>query len=310
MAPCCQRKFRFLLLPVIALLGMVLYASCEKEVNVNLSTGVPKLVVDGQIETNGYPFVVLTKSVGYFSKIDLSVIENSFVHGAVVKVSDGITTIQLKEYPLDTGLNGANKFYIYTVDTADASSLAFKGVSERTYTLTIEHEGKTYSSVTKIPEVKGLDSVWFRKPKGTPPIAASMLMFVKYSDPDTPGNYARYFTRRNSELFLPGSSSVFEDDIVNGITIDSLQIEAGYDRSKEPNRDSSGYFFMNDTVTLKWCAIDRGVYNFFNTLDYATGTVGNPFASPTSVTTNIKGGALGIWAGYGSWYVTKVVPVQ
>jgi hypothetical protein len=72
--------------------------------------------------------------------------------------------------------------------------------------------------------------------------------------------------------------------------------------------DSTGYVFRGDTVTLKWSAIDRGVFNFYQTFEYAVGTVGNPFSSPINVQTNISGGALGIWAGYGSTYTTIVVP--
>jgi len=284
------------------------FSSCEKEVHINLNTGAPKLVVDGQIETNGYPVVILTKSIGYFSKVDLSTLENSFVHGAIVKVSDGATEITLKEYSLDTGVNGTNRFYLYSIDTSDAASFSFKGVPEHYYSLTVTFEGKTYTSTTKIPNVRPIDSLWFRKPSGEPKVETAMLMFVKFTDPDTPGNYLRYFTKTNSQLFLAPINSVFDDQIVNGTTIDSLSLAAGYNRTKEPNLDSLGFFFKGDTVTLRWCAIDKSVYNFFQTFEYATGTVGNPFAAPTNVQTNIKGGALGIWAGYGSRYTTAIVP--
>ncbi|RYY21996.1 MAG: DUF4249 domain-containing protein [Chitinophagaceae bacterium] len=263
--------------------------SCEKEVQINLNSGEPRLVVDGQIETNGYPLVVLTKSIGYFSKIDLATIQNNFAHDAIVRVTDGLDTIQLREYALDTGFGGANKFYIYTIDTSDPGSFNFKGVTERTYWLMIEHEGKSYEGVTKIPNVKQVDSLWFRKPSGNPPVEASRLMFIKFTDPDTAGNYIRYFTSTNSGLFLPGFNSVYEDDIVNGTTVDSLNLAAGYDRSRDPDLDSLGFFFAGDTVTLRWCAIDRGVFDFFRTYEYATGTVGNPFASPVNVSTNIRG---------------------
>ena len=108
-----------------------------------------------------------------------------------------------------------------------------------------------------------IDSLWFRKPSGDPAVETAMLMFVRFKDPDTPGNYLRYFTRRNRELFLPAISSVYEDKIVNGTTIDSLNLPAGYNRTKEPNFDSLGLFFRGDTVTLRWCGIDRRVYDFF-----------------------------------------------
>ncbi len=292
---------------ILLLLSASFYLSCEKEVDIDLDSGETKLVVDGQIETDGYPLVVLTKSIGYFSKVDLATLENSFVHNASVRVSDGIRTIQLKEYVIDTGFNGSNKFSFYSIDTADVTSLAFKGVEEKYYSLTIEAEGKTYTSVTKIPAVKGVDSMWFRKPAGDVVVDDAVLMYVRYQDPDTLGNYMRYFTKRNSEFFFTPFNSTFDDQIVNGTIIDSLSLLAGYNRSKEPNFDSVGYFFRGDTVTLKWCAIDKGTFKFFSTFEFATGSVGNPFSSPVNVTSNIKGGALGVWAGYGVQQTTKII---
>lgn len=299
-----KRSFTLLVLALVAFF----YTSCEKEVNINLNTGAPKLVIEGQIENGNYPVVVVTRSIGYFSRIDLSILEDAFIHDAVITVSDGINNITLREYSLDTGITGTTKFYLYTVDTSDLAALNFRGVFERQYKLTVSHEGNTYEAVTKIPNVKPVDSVWFRRPSGEPRVETAMLMFVKFQDPDTPGNYLRYFTRRNSELFLPSFQSVFEDDIVNGTVIDSLNLAAGYNRTREPNLDSLGWFFRGDTVTLRWCAIDRGVYDFFRTFEYATGTVGNPFAAPVNVQTNIRGGAIGVWAGYGSTYTTTVIP--
>src|SRR5690606_35577655 len=151
----------------------------------------------------------------------------------------------------------------------------------------------------KIPNVNPVDSVWFRKPSEEPEVETSMLLYVKFKDPDTPGNFFRYFTSRNQEIFLPGRNSVYEDEIINGTTIDSLYLAAGYNRAKDPDYDSLGVFFRGDTVRLRWCAIDKGVFEFFRTFEYATGTVGNPFAAPVNVQTNINGGALGVWAGYG-----------
>lgn len=285
----------------------ILFFSCEKEVSLNLRNGQSKIVVDGQIENGSYPIVILTKSIGYFSTIDLTVLENSFVHGAVVKVSDGVDTITLREYSIDTGINNLNKFYLYTIDTSQPLAFNFKGKTEHEYYLSIAYDGKLYESETKIPNVRGIDSIWFRKSEGNPKITTGARMYVKFTDPDTLGNYLRYFTRRNNELFYPGINSVYEDDIVNGATIDSLNLPAGYSRAKEPNLDSLGLFFLGDTITLRWTAIDRNAFEFFRTFEYATGTVGNPFAAPVNVLSNIRGGALGVWVGYGSQYTTRVL---
>lgn len=293
----------FLSLPLLCFL----LASCEKEVHIKLNNSEAKLVVDGMIETNGYPFVVLTKSIGYFSKIDLATLQNSFVHQAIITVSDGSTSIKLREYMIDTGFNGANTFSFYSIDTSDAAAFNFKGIPEKYYSIKIEVDNKTYTATTKIPSVSGVDSIWFRKPNGEVKVPTARILYARYKDPDSLGNYVRYFTKKNSELYLTPFSSTFNDELVNGTTIDSLALTAGYNRTKELNFDSLGYFFVGDTVTLKWSAIDKSSYTFYSTFEYATGAVGNPFASPVNVTSNISGGALGVWVGYGAQTTTRIV---
>ncbi len=118
----------------------------------------------------------------------------------------------------------------------------------------------------------------------------------------------RYFTRRNREAYYPGRNSVFDDQVVNGAKNAQYPLQAGSASDRTNFSDSSGFIFRGDTVTLKWCAIDRGVFRFYSTYEYSIGTVGNPFSSPINVQTNVAGGALGVWAGYGVTYTTIVVP--
>jgi hypothetical protein len=279
--------------------------SCEKEVHIDLGESAAKMVVQGQIETNTPPFVVLTSTISFFSTVDLSTLQNFFIHDAVVKVSDGLKTVKLREYAFDTGSN--NKFYFYGLDTANLSNLMFGEVGKY-YTLTIEHGGVTYTSTTKIPPVKGPDSVWLGSPifkrSGTPDSA--IQLYCSYTDPDTPGNYVRYFTQRNSEQFLP--SELFDDQVVNGKVINNIALFAGYRKEADVDFDSVVYFYPGDTVTLKWAEVDNGVYTFWNTFQFATQSTGNPFASPINVKSNISNGGLGIWAGYSNWLKTIVIP--
>ncbi|HEY9177712.1 MAG TPA: hypothetical protein VIN07_08485, partial [Flavipsychrobacter sp.] len=126
------------------------FISCEKEVDINLDTGEPSLVVEGGIENDLPPVVLLTRSVGYFEKLDLETLQNTAVHDAEVYVSDGTKRVRLKEYSVDTGING-NKFYYYSI--IDFSNPVFPPVDslilgelERYYTLTVIVDGKTYES--------------------------------------------------------------------------------------------------------------------------------------------------------------------
>jgi hypothetical protein len=292
----------------LAMLTISIYLlSCEKEVNFDLGTSAEKVVVEGTIETGLPPYVFLTKSIGFFSKVDFNTLSNSFIHGAKITVSDGVKSFVLREYQVnDSGIN----FSFYTVDSADLAALAFHGKVGKSYSLKIEYKDKLYEATTIIPAPKPLDTIWARKPKpGEMPdgYPNSMLLFARYKDPDTLGNRVRYFTKRNNERFLAPYYSVSDDAIINGTRID-IQLSAGFNRMDTINTQVFGYFYRGDTVIVKWSSIDKGVFDFWRTLEFSYGSTGNPFAAPVKVTSNISGGALGVWAGYGNTYDTLIIP--
>lgn len=284
---------------------IVTLISCEKEVHISMSSSPSQIVVQGGVETGLPPYVFLTSTINFFATVDLSTLEKSFIHGAVITVSDGSRTIPLREYSFDTGTMA--KFYIYTIDTANLPGFMI-GEPSKFYTLSITYDGKTYTSITKIPTPKAIDSMWFAEPLFKTPRTpdSAKQLFANFTDPDTPGNYVRYYTKRNSEDFF--ASDQFNDEVVNGAPLTNIPLYAGFPNYGEAvNADSLRYFYKGDTVTLKWSAIDKKVYNFWNSFAYARNALGNPFASPINLQTNMTNGALGIWAGYGSTEMTLVV---
>ena len=296
---------KFVSVGAIPLLAVLSLASCQKEVHIDLGSTPPVIVVQGQIQTNMPPYVILTSTISFFSNVNLTTLQNSFIHGALITVSDGTNTVTLKEYTIDTGVN--NYFYVYSLDTSNLGTIML-GQAGKFYTLNIRYQGKTYTSVTKIPAPKGVDTMWFDKPlfkNANAPDSAKQL-FVDYTDPDTPGNYVRSFSKRNSEAYYP--NGIYSDQAVNGLKVANIGLYAGYLDSTNVKADTLMYFYPGDTVTINWCQIDAGVYNFWNSENYASNTLGNPFASPINLVTNIKGGAIGIWAGYSSAFSTLVVP--
>ena len=291
-------------LALLSLLSSVLLFSCQKEVHIDLGTSPTQIVVQGAIETNLPPYVVLTSTISFFSTVDLATLEKSFIHDAVITISDGIKTIPLKEYSIDTGKN--SKFYVYTIDTGNLANVIL-GEENKSYTLKIISGGKTYTSTTKIPSPKGIDSLWFAKPIFPGPTTpdSALQLFVNYKDPDSLGNFVRYFTSRGNQLFYP--SGIFSDEVVNGKTINNIGLFAGFDASLDTYSDSLIFFYPGDTVGLKWCEIDNKVYKFWDTYLFASNSIGNPFASPINIISNISNGALGVWAGYGSLTYSKIV---
>lgn len=288
----------------------IIVMSCEKEVDIKLDSVADRLVVEGGIENDFPPFVMLTKSIGYFQTIDLGTLQESAVHDAEVYVSDGTKTVRLKEYSIDTGSNGNKLYYYSLVDLTNPvlpppDSLIL-GQLEKSYKLTIITEGETYEAYTKIPTPTPLDSVISKEPDRPDAPDNSRTLEVYFKDPDTLGNYVRYYTQKNSEPFYSGLNSVFNDEVINGKQFNT-ELPLGVPRSTEISFDSLGLAYPGDTVVFKWAAIDKNVYDFWNTFEYALGTLGSPFATPIQVKSNISNNALGVWAGYGAIYDTLIV---
>lgn len=278
--------------------------SCEKDIHINLQDATQELVVDGTIENRKPPTIVLTNSMNFFSSIDTSILKTLFVHGAIVSVTGNGHTVTLSEHEMDT-LNG-NKYYYYTTDSSDAGLM--RGKIGQAYTLHIETDGKSYDAVTTIPAGGfHLDSLWWVwGMKNNKPDTTQAYLMARITDPPVPGNYARYFTKRNREPFYPGLNSVADDEITNG-TIFDFQIDRGVSKNDQIDFNRYGYFLPGDTVTLKFCNIDKATYNFWHTWEYAWNNESNPFSTPTTVLGNVKG-ALGYWGGYAAQYKTIIIP--
>ena len=283
-------------------LGLGILYSCEKNIDFNLKESEPVLTVDAQIENGLAPVVILTKSFSYYQEIDPALLSASFVRNASVTIGNGTLTQQLKEYSIQLapGFSG----YYYSIDPASPAT-AFKGELNKSYTLKIVSEGKEYNAITEIPaKVNYPDSVWFQ-PAPQNPDTNKRVMYIRATDPPGRGNYVRYYTKKNSELFLPGEN-VFDDQVIDGTTY-QIQIPQGINRNDPASEDSS-FYNKGDTVTLKFCAINKASYTFWNTWEFAFQSIGNPFAQPNKVIGNISNGALGVFIGYGAGYKTVVAP--
>ncbi len=288
---------------VLLVLVSAVFASCEKAVEFKLDDVTPKLVVEATIENNQPPIVYLSKSLGYFSAIDQNTLANNFVRNAEVFVSNGILTHKLKEYAIPVG--GGYTFYYYSIDPASPAT-AFLGEVRKQYSLRIVSEGKEYTATTRIPDTtRRIDSIfWKPAPAGNP--AEKVSVMLRAYDPPGFGDYVRYFTKRNSELFYPGLNSVFDDQIIDGTSYE-VQVERGVERNGSTPEGYS-FFDKGDTVTLKLSNIDKATYDFWRTMEFTYVSVGNPFSSPTKVMSNISGGGLGYFGGYASQYRTLIIP--
>ncbi|GDX51404.1 hypothetical protein LBMAG27_04510 [Bacteroidota bacterium] len=273
----------------------ILFSSCEKNISIDVPAPPDKLVVEGFIETGSFPYVILTKNSAYYSTFNLTDINKYFVHDAVVKVSDGTDTVTLQEIIYDTAGVQISVYF----------GFGLLGQVGKTYSLHIEAEGKTVDAVTTILPSIPLDSIWVTYNEN-PDFPDKVRLYCQLSDPAQLGQYVRYFTKVDTEVFEPGLNSVFDDVLINGTTF-KFPLDRGYNRNDSIDFDSYGLFNKGDTITVKWCNIEKAHFDFWRTLEFSLGSQGNPFSSPLEIKSNIVGG-LGIWGGYSPSFKTIIVP--
>ena len=291
-------KRSWVLLPLI-----VLGLSCEKTIQFTPEQSDPKLVVDATIEERSFPVVYLTSSLDYFSKIDPAQLTGSFVRGAQITISNGSVTEPLKEYEQDLG--GGYSIVYYTVDSS--SPTVFRGKQGVSYTMVVRNADKEYSATTMIPEDgRTMDALTFERTVNEED-TTRVILYGMFTDPAGFGNYTRYYTNTNEDGYFPGLASVYDDQLIDGKKF-RLPLDKGVDRNSDVDFDDISFFHRGDTVTVKFCNIDRGVYDFWRTMEFSYSSIGNPFSSPTKVLSNISNGALGCFAGYSVSYASIRIP--
>ena len=88
-------------------LTLLIFTSCTKEVEIDIPGYAEELVIDGVIETNAPPFVMISKTKDIYAPTDIDAFLNGFVSGATVTVSDGTNTVVLDEWCSDNLPPGA-----------------------------------------------------------------------------------------------------------------------------------------------------------------------------------------------------------
>ncbi|MCU0374642.1 MAG: DUF4249 domain-containing protein [Chitinophagaceae bacterium] len=281
------------------------FLACEKVIDLVPQSQEPKIVVDGSIETGQPPVVFATKSLDFFKTLTPDLLSTIFARNARITVNDGAQTVTLREYAIPSGIAGRFVF-VYSTDTS-LPAAQMTGVAGRRYTLSINFEGENYTAVTTIPlPEKKFDSLWWQ-PAPRNPDTNRVNVFARIADPPGLGNYIRYFTSRNDSAFLPGINSVFDDNIVDGITY-NIQVFRGQSRNAELDVNEFGFFRRGDRVKVKLTNIDKATYDFWRTWEQNQQNTGNPFGVPIKVLSNISNNALGIWAGYAAQVDSLVIP--
>jgi len=303
---------------------------CEKEITVDIPDAQQQIVVEGSIETNQPPFILLTKSQSYFAPTDINSITNNYVHDAIITINDGSQTIILDELCtasltpeillLVQAVTGLSEDQLIALNLCFYSSFnpSSFGVEGKTYELDIVSGENHLTSITKINPAIPLDSVWFELSGDNDSLGFAHGFLT---DPDTLGNVYRWFAQRINKYpsgnplegqikdpsFLAPIGSINDDEFFNGLSFEFLYNRGvSFNSTKEDdNNGERGYFKVGDTIVVKEATLDYDAFQFFYGLENQVINQGSPFAAPSEINSNIEGG-LGVFVGYGVHFDTII----
>lgn len=320
---CCKLLYFYQMLPlkksILVIILLFLVASCTKEVKVDIPGYTEQLVVDGRIETGGFPVVLLSKSQNVYAPTDLEAYINSFISDAQVSVNNGTSTVILSLIPVSSlplesqktvaemlklELNELELLPIQVYSSTDPSILGEVG---KTYTLQIEYNGKSYSGSTSLLTPVALNNLYWKPDDSNSDYGYS---WANLTDPAGQFNGYKWEAKRINHTStgeylddLYKRAGYFKDQYFDGLTFE-FAVGNPLKRKDTTHLEEYRHFYrIGDTVVIKLSRLDFATYDFFDKKSAQLGNGGNPFATPVNIPSNISG-ALGIWAGISPWFDT------
>ncbi len=301
----------------------LLFVSCEKEITLDLPQSEDKTVIEGEIELGEYACVIITKNSSYFDPVVVKPIID-YISQDILDILPSEIIDTLKQIMVPDAIDTNAIVTVSDGSQIDTLELSFdyfrmpfimykgnkiKGETGKTYKLQVITGGKTYTSTTTIPIPVELDSIRFKYVKE--PEDSIGFVWIYFHDPPALGNFYRGYTKTlgKDNTFVHPYSSVSDDLFANGKQI-SYALNRGWDPAQgdayfdDDNTFPWWSFIVGETVVVKLSTLDATHYDFWYSIEIQVATDGNPFASPISIRTNIEGGAIGIWGGYGAYLDT------
>lgn len=253
----------------LTLLFLVLgFTACTEVIDVDLNDANPVLVIEGNLNAGtSAAEIKLTRTRSYFAAEDAE-----FVNDATVTLDvDGNTTTLTPQ---------GNGLYADLVPV----------LAGQTVTLTVDDGGEVHTSIAEVPVLVPLDSLTQEEVEANSLFDGGWLVDVNFADPAGMENFYRVKIYENDTLYDAPEDIQITDDLF----FDGLETEL-----------TLFYFFQAadsiegtpaDVVRIETSNITKGTYNFYNTLtDIVVNQGGGSTAAPGNPTSNISGGALGVF---------------
>lgn len=290
----------------LSLFFLLLFFSCEKEIEYKGEGKSPVLVLDAILETNAPPLIRLSRSVFFLSNNNNAV--DAGISGATVKlynVTDGL------EYILTPG---SSKGYYQGTENIKPNTVYRIEISHPDY-VSISSEMTTVSEV----ELMSLDTM-----RVIEDFIIRYQNTFAFKDPAGSNFYSVMCTTEKEVTLFDFDSTIISIDTLNSIEYVST-VDPSFGFYKSNSMFFNDAFFENKLKTMMVEFIDysyygmsqqnkflskrvvlthvsEGVFNYFKSIE--NNQPNGPFNDPTNVYTNVKNG-LGIFGSFSSSELTK-----
>ncbi len=295
--------------------------SCSKEVEIDIPGYVAEIVVDGTIETNQHPLVLLSTSADVYSETDLASYLAGFVYDAEVQIICENDTFDLElfnvadlplssQYKLAEMLRLKKHSELLQIPVMAYSNTTLLGEVEKEYTLRILHNSKEYNGSTKIVLPTTLDSIYWKLEPETIEYGYSWAIL---SDPPNQFDGYKWEVKRTNiksnglpkdDIFKRGRGGYFDDQYFDGISFEFFYENPMNRKDSTHLKEYKRYYRIGDTVVVKFSKMDENVFSYYDAKLNQIVNSGNPFSTPINAPSNMSEGALGVWAGYSPYYDT------
>ena len=147
---------------LVAVVTILTFAGCDNSSEVSQ----PSLVIDGWIDSDGYPVVILTKTIVPDAS-DKTPVADCLVRWAKVTVSDGEREVIM------TGTSDDNYFPPYIYRTFD-----MRGEPGKTYRVTASYGGMTAEASCKMPQRAKITGISAARIEGSDSLCEISMSFV------------------------------------------------------------------------------------------------------------------------------------
>ncbi len=247
-------------------MGILVFSSCRKEIDLDLRSIEPILVVQAEICEGQTAEVKLSSTKAFY---DINVFPP--LMDAVINLTNG---------------SGLEEKLVLGTDSIFRSKI-IKGEIDETYYLKIEYNNEIYTSSSKMLPPVPIDTIIVIKPFMSG--QKEPIFNLAFTDPLSKEiDYYRFLFYLNDERIMKKNNSFGSADIYDGTIISTIFML--YDENVRDNDGEVENFLKpGDKVTFEIQTINRSAYLFFSSL----GSV-----SKSNPNSNIEGGAIGSFSAY------------